>query len=109
MFGLCLFRCIERAIQREINHLDLESITSVNKGMINYKSPLMFTSQDHELLQTVANDFAPEKIVYVSCDPATLARDCKILGEMGYMVIEYTPADLFPRTSHVETVGVLIK
>ena len=37
------------------NHLDLESITSLNKGMINYKSPIMFTSQDHELLQTVAN------------------------------------------------------
>ena len=37
------------------NHLDLESITSVNKGMINYKSPILFTSQDHELLQTVAN------------------------------------------------------
>ena len=37
------------------NHLDLESITSLNKGMINYKSNIMFTSQDHELLQTVAN------------------------------------------------------
>lgn len=37
------------------NHLDLESITSLNKGMINYKSPILFTSQDHELLQTVAN------------------------------------------------------
>ncbi len=37
------------------NHLDLESITALNKGMINYKSPMLFTSQDHELLQTVAN------------------------------------------------------
>ena len=37
------------------NHLDLESITSLNKGMINYKSPILFTSQDHQLLQTVAN------------------------------------------------------
>ena len=37
------------------NHLDLESITSLNKGMINYKSPILFNSQDHELLQTVAN------------------------------------------------------
>lgn len=37
------------------NHLDLESITALNKGMINYKSPMMFTSQDHEILQTVAN------------------------------------------------------
>ena len=37
------------------NHLDLESITSLNKGMMNYKSPILFTSQDHQLLQTVAN------------------------------------------------------
>jgi len=37
------------------NHLDLESITALNKGMINYKSPMLFTSQDHEILQTVAN------------------------------------------------------
>lgn len=37
------------------NHLDLESITALNKGMINYKSPMLFTTHDHELLQTVAN------------------------------------------------------
>ena len=37
------------------NHLDLESITALNKGMINYHSPMLFTSQDHEILQTVAN------------------------------------------------------
>lgn len=62
-----------------------------------------------DLLKTVAIDFAPERIVYVSCDCATLARDCKILGELGYYVREYTPVDLFPRTSHVETVALLIK
>ncbi len=61
------------------------------------------------LLNTVAADFAPERIVYVSCDCATLARDCKILGEMGYAVEEYTPVDLFPRTSHVETVALLTR
>lgn len=37
------------------NHLDLESITALNKGMISYRSPMLFTSQDHEILQTVAN------------------------------------------------------
>ncbi len=37
------------------NHLDLESITSLNKGMINFKGPILFTSHDHELMQTVAN------------------------------------------------------
>ena len=60
-----------------------------------------------ELLKTIAKDFAPERLVYVSCDPATLARDIKILGGLGYKLKEYTPFDLFPRTHHVETVAKL--
>ncbi len=59
------------------------------------------------VLNTIANGFNPEKIVYVSCDPATLARDVAILNDMGYSLVEYTPFDLFPRTSHVETVALL--
>ena len=64
---------------------------------------------DEELLSTVAIDFNPERIVYVSCDVATLSRDCKILETLGYKVKEYTPVDMFPRTSHVETVALLCK
>ena len=60
-----------------------------------------------ELIGTIAEDFKPEKVVYVSCDPATLARDIKIFGEKGYTFKEYTPVDMFPRTSHVETVCLL--
>ena len=56
-----------------------------------------------DLLQTVA-DISPEKIVYVSCDPATLARDAKRLEELSYKAIEVTPVDMFPRTAHVESV-----
>ena len=62
-----------------------------------------------ELISTIAEDFKPEKVVYVSCDPATLARDIKIFGEKGYELKEYTPVDMFPRTSHVETVVLLSK
>lgn len=60
-----------------------------------------------ELIKTIANSFSPERVVYVSCDPATLARDIKIFDELGYHLKEYTPCDLFPRTSHVETVALL--
>lgn len=60
-----------------------------------------------ELLNTISKDFVPETLVYVSCDPATLARDVKILETLGYHLKEYTPFDLFPRTSHVETVALL--
>ncbi len=62
-----------------------------------------------ELISTIAEDFKPEKVVYVSCDPATLARDIKIFGEKGYELKEYTPVDMFPRTSHVETVVQLVR
>ncbi|MBE7021892.1 MAG: 23S rRNA (uracil(1939)-C(5))-methyltransferase RlmD [Ruminococcaceae bacterium] len=50
---------------------------------------------------------APKKIVYISCNPATLARDAKILAEGGYKVEQAIPADMFPNTSHVETVVLL--
>jgi 23S rRNA (uracil1939-C5)-methyltransferase len=60
-----------------------------------------------EVIDIIANNFSPESVVYVSCDPATLARDIKIFEELGYKLIEYTPCDLFPRTSHVETVALL--
>lgn len=52
---------------------------------------------------------APERIVYVSCDPATLARDVKRFGELGYPAVKSQAVDLFPRTAHVETVVLLSK
>ena len=51
----------------------------------------------------------PEKIVYVSCDPATFARDLKLYGELGYTPDYVQPVDMFPQTSHVECVTVLKK
>lgn len=50
---------------------------------------------------------APERIVYVSCKPSTLARDVKILCESGYQLMEVTPVDMFPHSGHVETVVLL--
>lgn len=50
----------------------------------------------------------PKRVVMVSCNPATLARDLKILGEMGYQTDAVQPVDMFPRTAHVECV-VLMK
>ncbi len=52
---------------------------------------------------------APEKIVYVSCDPATLARDIARLSPLGYHLASATPVDMFPRTGHVETVCKLLR
>lgn len=62
---------------------------------------------EEALLHTVAKDFAPERIVYVSCDPGTLARDIKTLMSLGYTAKEYTVFDMFPRTAHVECVVLM--
>ena len=61
---------------------------------------------DEKLLKIIAEDFAPKKLIYISCDPATLARDSKILSENGYILQQYSPVDLFPGTAHVETVAL---
>ena len=50
---------------------------------------------------------APRRVVYVSCDPATLARDLKRFAQLGYRAEQAVGVDLFCRTSHVETVALL--
>jgi len=61
-----------------------------------------------ELLETIGQT-GPYRIVYVSCDPATLARDVKTLCGYGYQLEKVQPVDMFPHTVHVETVVLLSK
>lgn len=63
---------------------------------------------DREVLSDVA-EMNPKKIVYVSCNVSTQARDCAILKELGFETKEVTPVDMFPRTAHVETVAILLR
>lgn len=63
---------------------------------------------DEKCLETMVR-MRPERIVYVSCDSATLARDLKYLGEMGYEVRKWRGCDMFPGTVHVETVCLLTR
>ena len=60
---------------------------------------------------TVADvlELNPNKIVYVSCNPATQARDVKLLVEGGYKLIKMKPVDMFPHTYHIENVALLVK
>ena len=63
---------------------------------------------DKKVLETFAA-VKPEKIIYVSCNPATLARDLKILDELGYVTKKIQPVDMFPFTSHVECVAQIVR
>ena len=62
---------------------------------------------DSTLINTISEKFSPPRVIYISCDPATLARDLKIFNELGYSAFKVIPVDLFPRTGHVETVVLL--
>ncbi|BAD74627.1 RNA methyltransferase [Geobacillus kaustophilus HTA426] len=59
---------------------------------------------DAALLETIIA-MKPPRVVYVSCNPATLARDLRILEDGGYETIEVQPVDMFPHTAHVECVA----
>ncbi len=84
----------QRADADEGKHPDVVVVDPPRKGC------------DVVLLDTIAS-MSPDRLVYVSCDPATLARDVKILSEMGYKLMKAAVFDAFCQSGHVETVGVL--
>ncbi|AJY77556.1 RNA methyltransferase [Paenibacillus beijingensis] len=63
---------------------------------------------DTALLETILA-MKPERVVYVSCNPSTLARDLRVLEDGGYRTVEVQPVDMFPHTVHVESVALLVR
>ena len=63
---------------------------------------------DEDFLDQVLS-FGPSRIVYISCDPSTQARDAKTLIKGGYRVLKAQPFDLFPQTRHVENILTFAK
>ncbi len=63
---------------------------------------------DPALLETILA-MQPERVVYVSCNPSTLARDLRVLEDGGYRTVEVVPVDMFPWTTHVESVVLLMR
>lgn len=87
---------VERKPEITIEHADVAVLDPPRAGC------------EEVLLEAVVKA-APDRIVYVSCDPGTLARDIKYLSANGYEFIECTTVDQFPWTSHIETVVLLSK
>jgi 23S rRNA (uracil1939-C5)-methyltransferase len=61
----------------------------------------------HPRVVARVTELSPSRIVYVSCNPATLARDLKDFGSLGWRLAEVTPYDMFPHTPHIECVARL--
>jgi len=66
------------------------------------------TGCEREVLDCVIG-LHPSRVVYVSCDPATLARDARLLADGGYALITVRPVDMFPQTKHIEAVALFKK
>jgi len=66
------------------------------------------TGLEQQFLETVLKT-KPKRFVYVSCNPSTLAKDCKVLLDGGYEIQWVQPIDMFPQTSHVEAVTLLVR
>ena len=86
--------------ERERGELDAEHTTVVFDPPRKGSTP--------ELIGYIA-ERGFRRVVYVSCNPDTLARDCVLFKELGYEIGEVTPVDLFPRTGHVESVVCLTR
>nr|WP_027417408.1 23S rRNA (uracil(1939)-C(5))-methyltransferase RlmD [Aneurinibacillus terranovensis] len=63
---------------------------------------------DEALLRTIV-EMKPERVVYVSCNPATLARDLRMLEDGGYRTVQVQPVDMFPHTVHVECCALIVR
>ncbi|WP_256761778.1 23S rRNA (uracil(1939)-C(5))-methyltransferase RlmD [Cohnella sp. WQ 127256] len=63
---------------------------------------------DGVLISTML-ELRPQRIVYVSCNPSTLARDLRLLEDGGYRTVEVQPVDMFPHTGHVECCSLLVR
>ena len=124
---LCLAKKAKRVINIEIvkpaiedakknakkNHMENTEFYAADAGKLMpqlYRQGLVpdRAGCSEEVLKAAAG-MKPKRIVYVSCNPATFARDAKILKSEGYEIKEIQPVDMFPQTMHVEIVCLSLK
>lgn len=121
------FESVEAAVKDAASNTELNKITNVhfeladlNKSFLTIIEEKLLPKPDVVITDPpragmnpkTINDvieLSPKKIVYVSCNPATQARDIKTLVESGYKLIKIRPVDMFPHTFHIENVALLVK
>jgi len=133
LFGLCLADRFEKVMGVEVNEAGA-SWAKRNVSLNGFKNVSILQADAEEIFAVIDTPpeetavvidpprkgstpeflaqlvaYGPQRIIYVSCDPATQVRDYKILRESGYLLEEVQPFDLFPHTRHVESVMVLVK
>ncbi len=91
---------------------DLKDVLSQTTAKIEAADVIVVDPPRAGLHQNVVDDVlkvGPKRLVYVSCNPSTLARDLKLFCATDYKLLSVQPVDMFPHTSHIETVAQLIK
>jgi 23S rRNA (uracil1939-C5)-methyltransferase len=97
------------------NEVKVDALCGMVEDLLHHvkKSDVFFLNPprkgcEESVLKVVA-EMNPKKIIYTSCNPETLARDVAYLREKGYRSVSFYPFDLFPQTTHVETLALLLK
>lgn len=121
------FESVEDAVKDAHTNIELNKITNVHFELADLNKSLLpvIEKKSIPMPDVVISDppragmnpktvddlikLSVKKIVYVSCNPATQARDIKLLVEAGYKLIKIRPVDMFPHTYHIENVALLIK
>jgi 23S rRNA (uracil1939-C5)-methyltransferase len=124
---ICGFESVEPAIKDAEVNIDLNSVKNFTPILADLNKSFLPIIRERNLplpeivitdpprggmhTRTVQDllDIRPNKIVYISCNPATQARDIKLLGDGGYQLIKIQPVDMFPHTYHIENVALLLR
>ena len=133
MFGLSLAKDFEQVAMVEVSETGadwarynakangIENVEVMTASAEHIFDDITFPSQDTTVLidpprkgcnaefLTQLFDFGPTRVVYISCDPATQARDLQAFDTAGYRIIDVQPVDLFPQTRHLECIVTLEK
>ena len=91
---------------------DLKDVLAQSTARIEAADVIVVDPPRAGLHQIVVDDIlkvGPKRLVYVSCNPSTLARDLKLFCATDYDLVSVQPVDMFPHTTHIETVAQLIK